>query len=103
MIRHLVHLRFDDDVAEAEKQGIYRDLAKLGDHIDGILDFQSRRNVSVETDLVRDFLDVFWFDFRNAAVRDAYLDDPTHQQIGRRIVAKTVGGPDGVFVCDIEI
>lgn len=103
MIRHLVHLRFDDDVAEADKQGIYSDLAKLGDHIDGVLDFQNRRNVSVETDLVRDFRDMFWFDFRDAAVRDAYLADPAHQQIGARIVARTAGGPDGVFVCDIEM
>ncbi|WP_170406316.1 Dabb family protein [Ruegeria arenilitoris] len=103
MIRHLVHLRFESDVSEAEKSTLYKELEGLKDHIDGILDFQSRRNVSVETDLVRDFNDMFWFDFRDADVRDVYLVDPTHQEIGGRIVAKTVGGPDGVFVCDIEV
>ncbi|WP_170335399.1 Dabb family protein [Ruegeria arenilitoris] len=103
MIRHLVHLRFESDVSEAEKSALYMDLEGLNGHIDGIVDFQSRRNVSVETDLVRDFNDMFWFDFRDAAVRDAYLVDPTHQEIGGRIVAKTVGGVDGVFVCDIEV
>jgi hypothetical protein len=103
MIRHLVHLRFASDVSEAEKSRLYKDLEGLKGHIDGIVDFQSRRNVSVETDLVRDFNDMFWFDFRDAAVRDAYLVDPTHQEIGGRIVAITVGGVDGVFVCDIEV
>ncbi|WP_170327604.1 Dabb family protein [Ruegeria arenilitoris] len=103
MIRHLVHLRFESGVSEAEKSALYKELEGLKGHIDGILDFQSRRNVSVETDLVRDFNDMFWFDFRDADVRDVYLVDPTHQEIGGRIVAKTVGGPDGVFVCDIEV
>lgn len=103
MIRHLVHLRFENGVSEAEKAALYQDLENLKAHIEGIVDFQSRKNVSVETELVRDFNDMFWFDFRDAGVRDVYLVDPTHQEIGGRIVAKTVGGADGVFVCDIEI
>lgn len=103
MIRHLVHLRFRDDVSAAEKAALYDRLAALGGHIDGILDFQHRANVSVETPLVRGFLDMFWFDFRDVAVRDAYLVDPVHQAIGGDIVACLEGGADGVFVCDIEL
>lgn len=103
MIRHLVHLRFRGDVTEDQKTALYAELAGLSDHIDGIRDFQHRRNVSVETPLVRDFLDMFWFDFRDAAVRDVYLDDARHQAIGGRIVELLDGGADGVFVCDIEI
>ena len=52
---------------------------------------------------MRGFRDVFWFDFRDVAVRDAYLDDEVHKGIGARIVAATEGGPDGVFVCDFEV
>jgi hypothetical protein len=103
MIRHLVHLRFRSDVTEVEKQALYTDLAGLADHIDGIVDFQHRKNVSVETPLVRDFLDMFWFDFKDASVRDHYLEDATHQAIGGRIVENLEGGADGVFVCDIEL
>lgn len=103
MIRHLVHLRFRADVTDAEKQTIYGDLGGLSGHIDGIKDFQHRANVSVETPLVRGFLDMFWFDFEDTAVRDAYLIDKTHQAIGGRIVEQLEGGADGVFVCDIEI
>ncbi len=103
MIRHLVHLRFRDDVDTATKAALYERLAGLSERIDGILDFQSRENVSVETPLVRGFLDMFWFDFRDVAVRDSYLVDEVHQQIGGDIVACLEGGAEGVFVCDIEI
>jgi len=103
MIRHLVHLRFQSTVTEVEKAGLYSELAGLSGHIDGILDFQSRKNISVETPLVRAFLDMFWFDFRDASARDVYLEDATHQEIGARIVEKLDGGVEGVFVCDIEI
>lgn len=57
----------------------------------------------METPLVRGFLDMFWFDFRDLAVRDAYLVDATHMAIGADIVARLEGGADGVFVCDIEL
>ena len=103
MLRHLVHLRFRSDVSRAEKEELYADLAGLANHIDGILDFQHRENVSIETPLVRGFLDMFWFDFKDAAVRDAYLVHPAHQAIGGRIVEKIDGGPDGVFVCDVAV
>lgn len=103
MIRHLVALRFRADVPQADKDAIYADLKALDSRIDGILDFQARANVSVEDELVRDFRDLFWFDFRDVAVRDAYLVDEVHQAIGARIVAALEGGPDGVFVMDFEV
>ena len=52
---------------------------------------------------MRDFRDLFWFDFRDTAVRDAYLVDEVHQAIGARIVAELEGGADGVFVMDFEV
>lgn len=103
MIRHIVSLRFRDGTAPATKAALYDDLRALSGHIDGILDFRSFANVSVETDLVRGFRDVFWFDFRDESVRDAYLADPVHQAIGGRIVAELDGGIDGVFVVDVSL
>jgi hypothetical protein len=103
MIRHMVALRFKAGTDEAIKRGLYDELAGLKDHIDGILDFQTYKNVSIELPLVRDLSDVFWFDFRDAAVRDAYLNDPVHQAIGGRIVAELEGGSDGVYVFDVEL
>jgi hypothetical protein len=100
MIRHLVALKFRAGMDEAVKAALYRDLEGLRARIDGILDFQTRANVSVEDPLVRGFRDLFWFDFHDEAVRDAYLVDPVHQAIGARIVAELEGGADGVFVFD---
>lgn len=103
MIRHIVALRFRPGTSAETKAALYRDLAALSGHIDGILDFRSFRNVSVEVPLVRGFEDVFWFDFRDLAVRDAYLADPAHQAVGARLVAELEGGADGVFVCDVAL
>lgn len=102
MIRHIVALRFRDGASAARKAELFADLAGLSVRIEGIIDFQVSRNVSVEP-LSRGFDDLFWFDFRDAAVRDAYLVDPIHQAIGARIVAETEGGPEGVFVFDVEV
>lgn len=103
MIRHLVHLRFRGETSEAVKNGLYERLAALSNHIDGIKDFQVRRNISVEQHLVRGFDDMFWFDFVDEATRDRYLHDEVHMAIGADIVACLEGGPDGVFVCDIDV
>lgn len=103
MIRHLVALKFKNGTSDETKQGLYADLEGLASRIDGILDFQSRANVSVEDPLVRGFRDLFWFDFRDVHVRDRYLEDEVHKAIGGRIVAELEGGADGVFVMDFEV
>ncbi|MEL7131119.1 MAG: Dabb family protein [Pseudomonadota bacterium] len=103
MIRHLVALRFPPGAHAEVTQELMDDLASLSGHIDGILDFQVRANVSVENELVRDFRHLFWFDFRDTAVRDTYLEDPVHQSIGARIVAALDRGPDDLFVMDFEV
>lgn len=103
MIRHLVALHFKDGTTAQARQTLFDDLSKLDDVIDGITDFQTRQNVSVEDELVRGFRDLFWFDFRDTDVRDAYLIHPQHKAIGARLVAALEGGPDGVFVMDFEV
>ena len=103
MIRHMVFIKYGPSVPQETKDGIISDLADLVSQIEGTVDFQNRANLSPETAVVHGFLDMFWFDFRDVAVRDSYLVDPVHQVIGGDIVALTEGGADGVFVCDIEL
>ena len=103
MIRHFVALRFKDGTPDATRQGLMDDLFALSGRIEGVLDFQVRKNISPEKPVVRGFLDVFWFDFRDTSVRDAYLEDDVHKSIGARLVAETEGGPDGVFVADYKV
>lgn len=102
MIRHIVALRFPAETPQQTKDDLYAALAGLKSQIDGIVEFHASRNVTVEP-LSRGFDDVFWFDFQDAAVRDAYLVHPAHQAIGARIVAATEGGVEGVFVFDVEL
>ena len=88
---------------EDVKRELMNDLARLDQRIDGILDFRACPNISVEDSLVRGYRDLFWFDFQDASVRDAYLADEVHQRIGARLVAELEGGSDGVFVLDFEM
>lgn len=101
MIRHIVALRFRAGTTPATKAALYHDLAALRGHVGGILDFRHFDNVSVERQLVRGFDDLFWFDFRDTAARDAYLADPAHQAVGARLVAELEGGAEGLFVFDV--
>ncbi|URK89526.1 Dabb family protein (plasmid) [Rhizobium sp. RCAM05350] len=103
MIRHFVLLRFKDDVSSETKLSIYEELEALKHHVGGILAFHAGPNVSVETDLIRGFKDVFWFDFEDEAARDAYIVEPRHQAVGARIVAHTENGSDGVVVVDVKV
>ncbi len=103
MIRHIVALRFREDVPEAEREDLFRRLGDLRKHLGGISDYQVAKNVSPEDPVVHGFRDVFWIDFVDVGSRDAYLDDPTHQGVGADIVARTEGGVDGVQVIDVEM
>lgn len=103
MIRHIVAVRFDPAVSADEKAGVFDELAALQNAVDGVLDFQVRRNVSPETPVVHGLDDLFWFDFRDEAVRDAYLVHPDHKAAGARLTAACKGGADGITVLDFEV
>lgn len=101
MIRHIVALRFADPIGWAVKAAHYAELDALRGHLGGILDFRSFTNISPEAAVVHGFRDGFWFDFADAAARDAYLADPGHQRAGAGLVAAC--GVDGIQVIDVEM
>lgn len=103
MIRHMVHLRFQPGISAAAKAALYHDLEALRGHLDGVLDFQTRANCSPETLVTHGFSDLFWFDFADAAARDAYLADAQHRAVGARLVSAVQSGLEGIFVCDFEL
>ena len=103
MIRHLVFLRYSSNVTPDMKDALMRDLEALRDEVEGFEAFYTRQNVSPETPFVHGLTDMFWIDFRDAAARDGYLANETHKEIGSRIMASLDGGPEAIFVCDIEI
>lgn len=103
MIKHLVFIKYAPSVGHETKTAILADLANLRTEIDGILDFGHGPNTSPEEPVVHGFKDMFWFDFKDTATRDAYLANETHRAIGSRIGAAADGGVAGIFVCDIEL
>ncbi|MEM1431742.1 MAG: Dabb family protein [Pseudomonadota bacterium] len=103
MIRHLVFLRFSNDIPRQDRDALMGELAALQDEIDGIETFCARPNRSPETAFTRGLSEMFWFDFRDSRARDAYLANETHKAIGARLLASLDGGADGIFVCDIEL
>lgn len=102
MIRHCVFVRFRGDVAEAERNAIYTDLAALKDVVPGFLAISYGANVSPEG-LHQGFADGFTIDFIDEAARDAYLVHPAHKAVGNRLVAALEGGRDGLIVFDIVV
>ncbi len=102
MIRHMVFVRFRPEVEPEDRAALLAELGGLSERLDGISDFQVRRNVSPEAPVVRGFDDMFWFDFADEAARDAYLADAGHRALGSRLVSAAEDGRAGIFVCDIE-
>ena len=102
MIRHVVLVRFRDDVPPAEVASIMGGLAELRRHMDGMRVFARGANVSPEG-LARGFTHVFTVDFDDAAARDRYLALPEHEAAGARLVRAAEGGLAGLIVLDFEL
>jgi hypothetical protein len=103
MIRHCVFIRFRADTNQADKAGIYREIADLKDRIPGLLAVHVGDNVSPETGMDKGFAEGFIVDFADARSRDLYLEDEEHKKTGAKIVAAADGGVAGILVYDLEI
>jgi len=101
MIRHCVFLNYRADVSSREKEEILKEIKALQGRLEGLIAVHGGVNVSPEG-LDKGHSEGFIVDFADAAARDRYLADEGHQATGRRIVAATAGGLDGVFVYDLE-
>ena len=101
MIRHIVLLRFRDDVSEARRRELYAELRALVGRIDGLTSAVFGPNVSPEG-LSKGFRDGFIMELRDAEARDRYLADPRHQAVGRKLVEACEGGLEGILPFDLE-
>ena len=102
MIRHCVFIKFKSSIGKAERDAIYLDLAALKSRLPGARAFDFGGNVNPEG-LGKGYEEGFILDLDDAAARDAYLVHPDHQAIGARIVEAAEGGPDGIFVFDLDV
>lgn len=102
MIRHVVLVRFRDDIAPGEIAAIFDALGDLRRLLPGMRTFQRGPNVSQEG-LGRGHTHGFTIDFDDAAARDTYLALPEHEAAGARLVKAAQGGLSGLTVLDFEL
>ena len=102
MIRHIVLVRFREDIAPREVSDVFFDLADLRRHLAGMGEVQYGSNISPEG-LSRGSTHAFTVDFDDTATRDAYLALPEHEAAGARLVKAAEGGLAGLTVLDFEL
>lgn len=100
MIRHIVLIRFRDDVSEAAITTIFDDLHSIEGSIPGLGAVHSGRSESPEA-IERGYMHGFTADFADWDALAAYQDHPDHKRVGAALVAHAEGGLDGILVFDL--
>jgi hypothetical protein len=100
MICHIVLIRFRPDVSPGEIAAIFADLHAMRGKLPGLLEVRSGRSESPER-IERGYLHGFTADFADWAALAAYQDHPDHQRIAAALVARAMGGLDGILVFDL--
>lgn len=102
MIRHIVLVRFDPGLTEAEIADIFAELHAIEGKVPGLLSILSGRSESPEK-IERGYLHGFTADFTGWDALAAYQEHPDHKRLGARLVANAVGGLDGILVFDLPV
>jgi len=102
MILHIVLLKYQNRITEAQKSDIYQRLSALCEAMDGVSQFSAGPSNSPEGH-EKGFMDGFTLHFDHEEARQNYLEDATHRAIGGDLVAMLEGGIDGLLVFDLEI
>ncbi|TKW68052.1 MAG: Dabb family protein [Paracoccus denitrificans] len=102
MIRHIVLIRFREDVPEARIAEIFADLHGIRDVLPGVLSITSGRSESPEQ-IERGFLHGFVADFTDWDALADYQAHPDHRRVGDAMIANAVGGLDGILVFDLAV
>ncbi len=102
MIRHIVLVRFRENVTEAVIAAIFADLQAINAVLPGVLTITCGRSESPEM-MERGYMHGFVVDFASWAALDAYQNHPDHKRVGAALVAAAVGGIDGILVFDLAV
>lgn len=102
MIRHVVLIRFREEVDEAAIAAIFADLHAIEGKVPGLLSITSGRSESPEG-IERGYLHGFVADFADWEALAAYQAHPDHRRVGAALVAHAEGGLDGLLVFDLPV
>jgi hypothetical protein len=101
MIRHIVLIRFQPQVTEAEIAGMFAALPRLAAKL-GVIHYAYGRSESPEQ-IERGYMHGFTIDFADWQALATYAADPDHQAFGGQLVAHAAGGIDGILVFDLKV
>ena len=102
MIRHIVLVKFEEHLGQAEIDDIFDELHAIESQIDGMISITSGRSESPEK-IERGYMHGFVVDFQDWAALEAYQDHQAHKKLGARLVANAIGGLDGILVFDLPV
>ena len=102
MIRHIVLVRFRDEVTDAHIAAIFADLQAIKAVLPGVIAITSGRSESPEQ-MERGYMHGFIADFTDWVALAAYQSHPDHKRVGAALVAGAVGGIDGILVFDLAV
>ncbi len=102
MIRHIVLIRFNPQVSEAEIARIFSAIPHLAARLPGVLAHAQGRSASPEK-IERGYLHGFTIDFATWQDLATYQADPEHKAFGGQLVASATGGIDGILVFDLAV
>jgi hypothetical protein len=100
MVRHIVLIRFRQDVSETAIAALFAELHRIEGKVSGLLSITSGRSESPEQ-MERGYMHGFVVDFADWDGLQAYQDHPDHQALGAKLVANAEGGKDGILVFDL--
>ncbi len=102
MIRHIVLIRFRDDVSETKIVELFAELHEIEDKLPGLLGITSGRSESPE-EMERGYMHGFVADFKDWDSLQAYQDHPDHQALGAKLTGHSLGGKDGIICFDLPV
>ena len=102
MIRHIVLIKFNPDLTEADIASLFTELLEIQGKVPGLISITSGRSESLEQ-MERGYMHGFIADFDGWDGLAAYQDHPDHQRLGAKLVANAVGGKGGILCFDLPI
>ena len=98
MIRHIVLIRFRDDVSDAHAAGLLAPIGPLSARLGFVATWgKSESPEQIE----RGYRHGFVADFADWKALAAYQEDGEHKSFGAGLVAHAEGGIDGILVFDL--
>ena len=102
MIRHIVLIKFNPNLTEADIAALFTELHEIQGKIPGLIGITSGRSESPEQ-MERGYMHGFIADFTDWNALQAYQDHPDHQRLGAKLTAAAMGGKEGILCFDLAV